>query len=964
MNADAWMRSFARGIIRFRWLVLCFVVLITGGLVYATKYLTVNNDYDTWMPENDRVTELYLQVDHQFGANALVFAVLDCSEEGVFNPACLGLVQRLTDALEEIPELFNVTSLTNVLDIRKAEGGVEVGDLIPEIPDSRDDLERLKGYVLSQEMYVNTLISPDAKYTVLAANIEGGADEGVAAEKVLGTIREVVGDHPYYFGGDPALIVYMDRYMNRDLAFLVPVMLVVMVLILGFSFRRFWGVVLPLSFVFLSISWTFGIQALCGMYANVLTPSVVVLLIALGADYAVHIYNHYLRQGEIEGAVVEITPPVIMSALTTIAGLLTFATTRIAILRFFGYELAFGLGSACLLSVVLLPVCIRLFRVRPEEAPGPAEKGGKIHPLSRLLMGAGSWIHGHGRWILLAAVFLLCIMVTGLSRFTTDVNYVELLPKDCPPRRGHRILRDHFGGIYPLSLYFRGDMADPALLKMEHESENYLRSFELLSGFTSISGLLAQENWLMNGVYAIPETREGVANLWFLLEGEPYLKTFVTPGRDRSLVTAMIREPDTRVMKEIFRAVRGFLEERTSDRVVTVDPTRLAPEGRRALRALRISDAASQVAWLARGYDKPHPYAALPIERRLVEDLAGIDERVDLRPVWRAARNYLEEETVEVLPAAVVGRVMERLRERPTDPAASSARDGIVEILLEARVMDAEDAGETADGVLRRVGFALRVARASALRSSLGTLLPSRLLENPNFVKRVDGVLWRLWSERPVFFSSRVEGIPGIQEAVVSSRPLELDQTGAPAWFKRMDELLYASQVQSLALASVIVFVLVSVTQLSIRRGLISLASVLVPLGAILGLLSWLRIPLDFGTVLVGALIIGLGVDGSIHFLHYHHRLVQQGVKGGEALRTVLGHVGKAIVTANATTCCGFLVLVFSSTKALRNFAVANALAILLVTVSILTFLPALVTLFEKEGEGRRVSSDRGERDS
>jgi predicted RND superfamily exporter protein len=66
-----------------------------------------------------------------------------------------------------------------------------------------------------------------------------------------------------------------------------------------------------------------------------------------------------------------------------------------------------------------------------------------------------------------------------------------------------------------------------------------------------------------------------------------------------------------------------------------------------------------------------------------------------------------------------------------------------------------------------------------------------------------------------------------------------------------------------------------------------------------------------------------------------------------------MGHVGKAIVTANATTCCGFLVLLFSSSSVLRNFGIVNSTAIFLVTVSLITFLPALVTLFQVDKGGR-----------
>ena len=954
MNLDSLMESFGKSVIRWRWLIILLVIVITVGLVNATKYLTVNNDYEGWMPTNDRVTELYLLVDDQFAANALVFAVLDFTEKGVFEPESLALVQRMTDALEEIPELFNVSSLTNIVDIRKTDYGIEVGDLIPEIPQSRTALAQLEAYVLSKEMYVNTLISPDAKYTVLVANIGGDAEEVVAAEKVLETIKEVAGEHPYFFGGDPALIVYMDKYMNQDLAVLVPLMLVVMVIILAVSFRRFLGVFLPLSFVVLCIAWTFGLQALFGMYLNILTPSVVVLLIAMGADYAVHIYNHYLRQGDIQKSTAEITLPVVMSAVTTIAGLLTFATTKIVILQFFGLELAFGLGSACLLSIVLLPVCIYFFKGR--SAPVVAAKAPDEHLLPRMLIKVGEWVQGHVRFVVAATCVGLVVMGLGFFRFTTNVDFVDILPEDCPPRRGHNILRDHFGGIYPVSLYFKGDIEDPAVMQMENYLENYLRSYELLSGFTSISGLVAEENWLMNGVYAVPETRQGIANLWLLLEGEEYLRTFVDADRGQSLVTAMIKESQTELMKGISWSVSALLNQRTSDRIVVIDPARLSAEGQQALQELRLSEAALQLAWLAQGYDKPRKYDPDSFREKLVQEFPKLDQAVDLSPVWEATRTYLDEETVEILPPEIIDRILTHMRanwER-TDP--DELRDQIANILTTSEVMVPEDAVTTAAGVMKRAHATLRLERAETLRTSLDPLLAAELREDKDIRKRAGGVLWKLWAPHPTFFSSQVESVPGIDQAITVTKPLELDQTGAPEWFRRMDELLYASQIQSLILASLIVLILVSVTQMSFKRGLISLCSVLMPMGAILGLMSWMGIPLDFGTVLVGALIIGLGVDGSIHFLHYYHRLRMEGLEGRTAMRATMGHVGKAIITANGTTCCGFLVLSFSQTKFLQHFALVNSMAILLVTLSILTFLPALITVFRVDKGNHEVT--------
>jgi len=952
MDVQSSLESFSRGVIRNRWLLLGAIALVTVALVSSTKDLVVNNDYDNWLPAHDKVSELYRLVDRQFSSTALVFTVLDCTEKGVFHPDSLALIRRMTAALEGIDELFNVSSLTNILDIRKTEAGIEVGDLIPEIPRTREEVDALQRYVLSKEMYVNALVSSDAAYTVLIANIKGSSNEAKTAEKVLGTIREVAGDHPYYFGGDPALVMYADLYMEQDLASLVPVMLFVMVGILAMSFRRFWGVVLPLGFVFLCILWTFGFQALLRISVNVLTPAVVVLLIALGSDYSVYIYHHYLRRGDVEVATAEMISPVTMSALTTIAGLLTFGTTRIDLLQFFGVGLAFGLGSACLLAIVLLPILIRLFRVKPAAIHPGEEKREDI--ISRALTQVGMWFSRNAKGAMAVVLIGLIVMGVGIPRITTNVDYVEFMPKDSPPRVAGNILRDHFSGFYPVSIYFRGDMEDPALMQMESYLENHLRSYEMTGGFRSISGLIAEANWLMNGVFAVPETREGIANLWLLLEGEDLLRTFVAPDRQQSLITALIQEPQTDIMRDLAMSIWNFIHNRVSGEVVRIDPARLSPGGLRELRALQFFDAAEQVAWLAQAYDNRHKYDPNRFLEVIRDRFQEMDRNVDLEPVWDASRAYLRDEALEILPPEFIDHLMTILRNNWQRMKSPELRDDLTQTIVASQVMNPEDAATTAVGVLGRAESAIRLQRAAGLMEHLFPLLSPELRQDKDFRKRAAGVLWRLWAEEPVFFSSQVASIPDIDRAKTATTPLEIQQAGFADLVRHFYELLHSSQIQSLILASVAVWLLVSLTQFSLRRGLISFLSVVVPLGYVLGLMGWTGIPLDFGTALAGALIMGLGVDGSIHFLHLYHRLRFQGMPGDAALRAAMGHVGKSIVTANGTTFSGFLVLLLSKTSVLKNFGLVNCMAIFLVTVSILTLLPALITVMLANERGNR----------
>jgi predicted RND superfamily exporter protein len=956
MDLDRRLQNFSQVLIHFRWWVLALVLGASAFFGWSSGRLKVNNDYDTWLPLGDKVAEMYRLVDREFSANAMVFVVLDCSDKGVFHKESLALLQKMTRELERLPELFNVTSLTNIVDIRRSEDGIEVRDLIQEIPQSDQELESLKTYVLSREMYVNSVISPDAAYTVVICNIDGSTEEVVSARKVLETARQVAGDHPFYFGGDPALVLYLDQYTAQDMELLLPLALATMVVVLGYGLRRIWGVVLPLGLVALCILWTLGLQALFGLDANILSPSVVVLLIAMGSDYAVHLFNHYLNRGDVGVATAEIASPVAMSAATTVAGLLTFATTRIDILQFFGFELAFGLASACLLSLLLLPVCIHLLKIRPNPQPSGPTAGPDF--LAGLLDRMGSWGYRHNRFVLFGVCVAVGVFAAGIPQIRTNVDFVELLPERSPPRLGHDILRDHFSGIYPVSLYLKGDIEDPAVLNRAQYLENFLRSEELLSSFTSINGLIAEENWTLNNVFAIPETREGIANLWFLLEGEEILRTFVTADRTQALVTGMLREPESAAMWHIAGLLRRYIAENLSNEIVVLDPERLPLEERRALQTLRFREAADQIAWLAQGYDKPARYDPAPVFERLAAAFPRVDDGLPLESLWEALRHYLEQETVQVLSPEAVRRVLTGLQGRwKQESRRFPSADEIAGLLMLEAAMTAEDARESGHGLARRALDTLRILRAEALSSGLEDLFPARLVQNKDFRKRVQGVLWTLWSDQPAFFSRQVASIPHVDTAVRQRKEVLVEQAGAPDLFRRFDELLYQSQIQSLVLASVAVLALISITQRSLRRGLASLLCVLAPLAAVLGLMGWTGIPLDYGTVLFGALIIGLGVDGSIHFLTHYRRLLSLGMAPEDALGEVCRHVGRAVVTANGTTCFGFLVLILSKTRTLKYFAAVNSLAILLVTLSVLTLLPAMLVLFHIDDRNREKDS-------
>jgi len=504
-------------------------------------------------------------------------------------------------------------------------------------------------------------------------------------------------------------------------------------------------------------------------------------------------------------------------------------------------------------------------------------------------------------------------------------------------------------------MYFNGDIQDHKTMSKMQYIENFMRSDELIDGFTSINGLIAEENWQLNNIYAIPETRQGVANLWFMLEGQDLLKTFVTQDRSQAMVNAILKKHDTGFMKQVSSRMNTFLSQHTSGRVVSLDPSALSSDSQRAVHEIVLSNACSQLSWLAHFYDRSNLYDPLMFEESLRQGIENVEGGVGFESVQDELLSYLKDETVEILAPELISSIVDYTRNQWLQRHGNGFSDYLTGLITAGGIMDEEDAGLTIAGMIKRLDSTVRLKKVYALRASFHGNISEMLRKNKDFLKRSDGVVWSVLSERPFLFYHEVKDIAGIDSAIAEDTQLTMEQTGAHQMFSRFDKLLYESQVQSLILASIIVLIMISLTQRSFKRGLISLIAVLVPLEFILGFMGWAGIPLDFGTVLCSALIIGLGVDGSIHFLHYYHRLHKQGLKGRVSLQETIGHVGRAVITANATSCLGFIVLMFSKTSELRNFALINGLAITMVTLSILTLLPSLASLIRLDEEPWRI---------
>ncbi|MDY6970616.1 MAG: MMPL family transporter, partial [Spirochaetota bacterium] len=170
-------------------------------------------------------------------------------------------------------------------------------------------------------------------------------------------------------------------------------------------------------------------------------------------------------------------------------------------------------------------------------------------------------------------------------------------------------------------------------------------------------------------------------------------------------------------------------------------------------------------------------------------------------------------------------------------------------------------------------------------------------------------------------------------------------QTGIPSIYQHLDDSIMSSQVQSLILAIILVFICITLLLNSIYGGLIGLAPIGVTLVFIFGFMGYSSIPLDIVTVLIGSISLGIGIDYSIHFISRFKNEFSKSSSKEDALFMTLRTSGKAIIINVATVTAGFIVFVLATLVPTQRFGVLISLTMIAAGFCSITLLPSIILL-------------------
>lgn len=185
---------------------------------------------------------------------------------------------------------------------------------------------------------------------------------------------------------------------------------------------------------------------------------------------------------------------------------------------------------------------------------------------------------------------------------------------------------------------------------------------------------------------------------------------------------------------------------------------------------------------------------------------------------------------------------------------------------------------------------------------------------------------------------------------VTGLAPEQVQFTGMLVLYNNVLQSLFRSQILTLGVVFFSILVMFVLLFRSWSLAFIALAPNILAAGLVLGVMGLVGIPLDIMTITIAAIVVGIGVDDCIHYVH---RFMREFPKDRNYLATMYrchGSIGRAMYYTTITVIIGFSMLTVSNFNPSIYFGLLTVLAMAAAVIGALLLLPRLILLLQPLG--------------
>lgn len=591
---------------------LLVMLIFVTALLSNLPHIKIDTSTEGFLHEKDPVLQKYYDFRDQFGRDEMIVVAVEADK--IFTLSFLKKLQRLHLDLEKnVPHIAKVTSLINARDTRGTEKELIVEDFLENFPETEKAVKAIKKRALSNPMYENMILSVDGRFTtvILETNNYTGQDSDMDllsgfdgdmavslqesekpeyltdkenSEAVQG-VQKVVEAHrapgfKIHIAGSPVVTDYLKKSMLRDMKKFLGLAVFTVAIFLFIMFRRISAVILPLAVVMLALLSTVASMAAAGIALKLPTQILPSFLLAVGVGDSVHIlaifFQKFSRTGNKESSMIYALGhsgmPVLLTSLTTAAGLISFSAADIAPIADLGIFASAGVIFAFVYTVILIPAMISITPLKNHA--GHMDDNRKTGWNDKILDRIAGISTTHPVAILIISFIILGISVAGITRIKFSHDIVSWFPEMSDVRIATETIDKNMKGSVSLEIIIdtkqENGLYDPELLKKIDESADYIESFEMGEIFVgkawSLPVVLKEIHKALNEdkntFYTIPDDKTLIAQEFLLFEnsGSDDLEDFTDSLFSKARFTVKLPFKDAVLYTKFLKKIKTHFE--------------------------------------------------------------------------------------------------------------------------------------------------------------------------------------------------------------------------------------------------------------------------------------------------------------------------------------------------------------------------------------------------------------------
>lgn len=502
-----------------------FVITVFAG--WQLPELRIVTDLRSNLPYD----EVYLsdeRIRDEYNINDFVVVGVR-KEEELFNVKTFEYLRMFVGKIELLDGVSKVRSLFSEDNIRSTpEGILDISPFVKEI--NTESLRYSASQVKNFEVIQGILVSKDFTFTAILVEIESTADKS----DIYFGIKKMLNDTPpqngeqVYLSGMPVFEGVLGDYIFRDLKVMIPVVSLIVILFLFFTYRSLLLVGVSVIMMIFVVLWTLGFMAFLDEPLYTIQAVMPVILIALSVADEIHIFGRYFDECKNSASSVkekilvvmqEMWRPVILTSVTTACGFLALVMTSMKPLQRFGVFTALGIMGAMVFALFATPAALVLFGKREGYRPS--------HDfLNGYLISLGGFLFRHRVWMRVVAGIILVFSFIGMSKIFIQDSWISNFKKSSTVYADDEMLNSKLSGTNVLYLELDTSVPkgihNPDFLKRVVTFQEKLETIDGIGGSLSIARIIEKMNLEFDGEYTIPDSSDAIAQYMLLLDGSTY----------------------------------------------------------------------------------------------------------------------------------------------------------------------------------------------------------------------------------------------------------------------------------------------------------------------------------------------------------------------------------------------------------------------------------------------------------